>query len=279
MGRRMRDFRTGGMVGIGRGILWWALILMILVLFPAEGYSQGALVGGGAGDAPSQVLLRYLVDRLQPESADLVLDREPDASGRVGHFYVDLRGARLGGVRVERFCVEALDVEFNPVEEWQGPGEDPLEVRSVLQTYAEAVLQEEDINDDLFRKQVGEDDASWRHLRLDFSPQGIYASGYYHVDWIVSLNLFIELSGKLAIRSGREIWLEDYAFRINRLGVPDILAEQAVQKLQPILDLGRFFFPVKLKTLVLDDRRAHLASPVLPQAFDGAVKLRYRSKH
>ncbi len=261
--------------------IWWSVLMLCVCagssltagVCSAEALSRDVL----PGDAPSQVLLRYLVARLEPESVDLVLDREPDAQGHVGHFYVDLHGAHLGGVRVERFRVEAVDVAFNPVAEWQGPREDPLEVRSALQTYAEAVLLEEDINEDLFQKQVGEDDANWRNLRLDFSPQGVYASGHYHVDWLIPLDLFIELSGKLVIRSGREIWLEDYVFRINRMGVPDMLAEQAVQKLQPILDLGRFFFPVRLRTLTLDDRQAYLASPTLPRPFSGDVTCRYRA--
>ena len=268
-----------------RTVGMWMLVVAVLcggglatlAVSPAESLSRDLAGRPISEDLPSQVLLRYLVDRLQPESVELLLDREPDAQGRVGRFYVDLRGAHLGGVRVDRFRVEAVDVQFNPVAEWQGSGEDPLKVLSALQTYAEAVLREEDINEDLFRKQVGEDDANWRNLRLDFSPQGVYASGNYAVDWIIPLNLFIELSGKLVVRSGREIWLEDYVFRINRMGVPDMLAEQAVQKLQPILDLGRFFFPVRLKTLTLDDHQAYLASPVLPQPFKGGVERRSRA--
>lgn len=270
---------------IGRGHSWNVVVLGAVLLCsavaggpaPGEALSWDVMTGVVSGDAPSRTLLRYLVDRLEPEGVDVVLDAEPDAQGRIGHLYIDLQGPRLGGVRVERFRVEALDVLFNAVEAWNAPGEDPIEVRSALQTYAEAVLLERDINDDLFRKQVGEDDANWKNLRLDFSPEGIYARGNYHVEWGLSFNILIELSGKLAVRSGREIWLEDYTFRVNRMGVPDWLAEQAVGKLQPILDLGRFFFPVRLKTLTLSEEQAYLASPVLPQPFEGGVAYRYRA--
>ena len=123
-----------------RTVGMWMLVVAVLcggglatlAVSPAESLSRDLAGRPISEDLPSQVLLRYLVDRLQPESVELLLDREPDAQGRVGRFYVDLRGAHLGGVRVDRFRVEAVDVQFNPVAEWQGSGEDPLKGRLLI---------------------------------------------------------------------------------------------------------------------------------------------------
>ncbi|WP_029166670.1 DUF2993 domain-containing protein [Aminiphilus circumscriptus] len=219
----------------------------------------------------SRILFENFLRELTPEKLTMIVDEEPDATGRIRRLYLDMQGPRIGGVRVEYMRVEALDVQCNPVEEWTRETETPIEVRSVLRAYTEAAITEKDINDDLIRKQIGEDDANWKKLSLDFSPEGLYARGYYHVKFLFSLDILIELRGKLGIREGKQIWLEEYSFKLNRVDVPDFLADRAVAQLQPILDLGRFLFPVRLDTLVMDDEKVHLAGRVLPQRFEGVV--------
>jgi len=219
----------------------------------------------------SKILFENFLRELTPEKLTMIVDEEPDATGRIRRLYLDMQGPRIGGVRVEYMRVEALDVQCNPVEEWTRETETPIEVRSVLMAYTEAAITEKDINDDLIRKQIGEDDANWKKLSLDFSSEGLYARGYYHVKFLFSLDILIELRGKLGIREGKQIWLEEYGFKLNRVDVPDFLADRAVAQLQPILDLGRFLFPVRLETLVMDDEKVRLAGRVLPQRFEGIV--------
>ncbi len=238
--------------------------LGLLLLCPGKslGHSQNV------SSLPSAVLFREFHRQLKPEKIVMILDEEPQESGRVRHLYLDLLGPRLGGVRVQRLALEAWDVQFNPVEEWTASGDEPVKVQEVLQTYAEGIITEKDLNDDLLQKKFG-DDKKWHHLYLDFTPEGIYARGEYRMKLLVNLDILIEINGKLGIKKDREIWLEDYRFRVNKVNVPKRLTRSAVEELQPLLDLGKYMFPLQLKTLIMDDEKVALRSKVAPKSFKG----------
>jgi len=223
---------------------------------------------------PGEILFQAFLSELSPDEMVMVLDEEPREDGRVRHLYLDLRGPRLGGVRMECLTLEAWDVQFNPVEEWILPGEDPVKVKEVLQTYAEAVLTEKDLNEDLLQKKFG-DEKDWRDIYLDFTPQGLHAQGTYRVKFLFTLDMLIEIYGVLGIRKGQEIWLEDYRFQVNKVNVPESLTRSAVEELQPLLDLGRYMFPLRLHTLEMDEEKAVFRSSRLPEPFEG---IRYEIK-
>ncbi len=235
-------------------------------------------VQAGASEVPSsdaslnlpagELLFQALLKQFSPEEMTMILDEEPREDGRVRHIYMDLTGPRLGGVRIEKLAVEAWDVQFNPVVEWNRPVEDPLEVKEVLHTYAEGIITEKDLNDDLLQKKFGNDN-DWRDLYLDFTPQGLHAQGKYRVKLLFTFDMLIEIYGVLGLRKGQEIWLENYRFQVNKVNVPESLTRAAVEELQPLLDLGRYMFPLKLQTLEMDNEKVLLRSSILPQPFEG----------
>jgi hypothetical protein len=222
-----------------------------------------------------KLLFQALQKQFSPEEMTMIIDEEPREDGRVRHIYMDLTGPRLGGVRIEKLAVEAWDVKFNPVEEWSRPVEDPLEVEEVLHTYAEGVITEVDLNEDLLQKKFG-DEKDWRDLYLDFTPQGLHAQGKYRVKFLFTFDMLIEIYGVLGLRKGQEIWLEDYHFKVNKVNVPESLTRSAVEELQPLLDLGRYMFPLKLQTLEMDNEKVLLQSSTLPQPFEG---VRYKKEN
>ncbi len=220
------------------------------------------------GTSRGEILFQGFLSLLSPEEMVMILDEEPQEDGRVRHLFLDLRGPRLGGVRVERLSVEAWDVQFNSPEEWVLEGEDSIRVEQVLQTYAEGVLTEVDLNDDLLQKKFG-NEKDWHDIYLDFTSRGLHAQGKYRVKFLFSFDMLIEIDGVLGLRKGQEIWLEDYRFRVNKVNVPESLTRSAVEELQPLLDLGRYMFPLRLSTLEMDEEKVVLQSSRLPQAFEG----------
>ncbi len=240
-----------------------------LLLFSLLGEVQaGASEVPSSNIPPGELLFQALLKQFSPEEMTMIIDEEPREDGRVRHIYMDLTGPRLGGVRIEKLAVEAWDVQFNPVAEWNRPVEDPLEVEEVLHTYAEGVITEVDLNEDLLQKKFG-DEKDWRDLYLDFTPQGLHAQGKYRVKFLFTFDMLIEIYGVLGLRKGQEIWLEDYHFKVNKVNVPESLTRSAVEELQPLLDLGRYMFPLKLQTLEMDNEKVLLQSSTLPQPFEG----------
>ncbi|SMG26294.1 LmeA family phospholipid-binding protein [Dethiosulfovibrio salsuginis] len=213
-----------------------------------------------------QKLFDGFIGETNPEWGEMILDGPPDESGRIRHIYIDLKGADIGGVRIDRITVEGYDVVLTSPDTW---GTEEANVLSVLSTNAVAVIKEEDINSHLKSKEFG-DDESWNNLHLDFSPGKVYAKGYYLADLkLFKLNILIEIDGTFKVVGGRQIWLDDYKLKVNRAKVPDGLTDRAMEKIQPILDLSRFIFPIKLSQVVLDDEKAVIESIRKPEGFEG----------
>lgn len=218
------------------------------------------------GDERGRKLFDGFVEETNPEWGEMILDGPPDDSGKLRHIYLDLRGADIGGVRIDRITVEGYDVVLTSPDTW---GTENADVISVLSTNAVAVIREQDVNDHLKSKEFGEDE-SWNNLHLDFSPGRVYAKGYYLADLkLFKLNILIEIDGTFKVKEGKQIWLDDYRLKVNRAKIPDGLTDRAMEKIQPILDLSRFIFPIKLSQVVLDDDKATIESVRRPEKFDG----------
>ncbi len=218
------------------------------------------------GNEMGQRLFNGFIGETNPEWGEMILDGPPDESGRIRHIYLDLKGADIGGVRIDRIAVEGYDVILTSPDTW---GTEEADVLSVLSTNAVAIIKEEDINRHLKSKEFG-DDESWNNLHLDFSPGRVYAKGYYLADLkLFKLNILIEIDGTFKVVEGRQIWLDDYNLKVNRAKVPEGLTDRAMAKIQPILDLSRFIFPIKLSQVVLDDEKAVIESVKKPERFEG----------
>ncbi len=251
-----------------RGILpgMFILCLLSLLLLPAaKGFcAPGA---GQAQDDRGALLLEYFVKELAPEKVTMILADQPDDEGNVREIYLDLKGCVIGGVRIDTLRMNAAGVRFNPPEEWKEKAVEPLEV---LNVHAFARLTEDDLNRNLLQKQFGDDD-SWRNLQVDIHPEGIYARGNYIAQFIVRLNILIEIFSKFKIVDMQQIWLDDYSIKVNTLDVPKFITDKAVAEIQPILDLGKFVFPLKLHSITYDEESITITSRVLPAPFMGIV--------
>ncbi|MDO9509469.1 MAG: hypothetical protein Q7I97_09095, partial [Thermovirgaceae bacterium] len=210
------------------------------------------------------IIFKAFTDGLKPESMEMVLDEEPDETGRARHLYLDLYGCDLGGVRIDRLEIEAIDVQFTPPCEWDESGPD---IDNMLAVYAQATILEKDVNAAVAGDAFGDGDGNWHDISLDFREKGVYVKGYYLSTVLFRLDILIELEGRFGIVNGKQVWLEDYTMRVNRVDLPDFITERAIGKIQPIIDLEEFVFPLTLRTVIQKDDRITLQSRVLPGRF------------
>jgi hypothetical protein len=247
-----------------KGIALW-LVLFSVVITVFSGPAFCAPAGTGPTDAAER-LFEAFVTGLKPESAEMILDGGPDENGRVRRIYLDLTGCEMDEVRIDSLKIDAYEVIFTPPSTWDEEGPD---VEEMLAVKAVARILEKDVNRALMIKQIGDDEEHWHDLSLDFRNGGIYARGYYLAKFIFRLDILLEIDGRFDIRGGREIWLDDYTIRVNRVDVPDGLAERAVSRIQPIIDLNEFPFPLTLDRIIQEDDRIVIRSRLEPKPFEG----------
>ncbi len=252
----------------GSAVTAFCLVLMFTgMAFAGHGYQFNGRVDGYTRGA---VLFRAFAEGLKPESMEMILDEEPDETGRVRHLYLDLYGSELGGVRIDRLEIEAFDIQFTSPCGWEESGPD---IDNMLSVNARAIILEEDVNKAISDAAFGDDDGNWHSLSLDLRENGVYARGNYIVKLIVRLDILIEIEGRFGIVGGKQVWLQDYTLKVNRVDVPEILTERAIGQIQPIIDLNEFIFPLTLRSVIQKEDRVILESRSLPNPFEG---FRYR---
>lgn len=251
------------------------LILLLFVgLAPLQADEGASLFEtDGTPDGNGARLFRFFITKFEPESMTMTVDREPDDEGHLGRVVIDVRGARVDDMRIDHISVEALDTLFTPVSQWDLEG---VKVREMLMAYTDATLLEKDVNEVIQKKTFGKGDDHWQNISIDFREGTIHAQGNYIARFLFTFNILIEIDGVLDIVDHKEIWIDDYTLRVNRRDVPQSLTERAISKIQPILDLGKFVFPLRLHTIEQTEDRVQLASRILPQPFEG-ITYTYRA--
>ncbi|NLK18376.1 MAG: DUF2993 domain-containing protein [Synergistaceae bacterium] len=242
--------------------------VILTVIFAAALILPLSAKAAPAGDSSrGAALLNHFVKEFSPEKMTMIIDEEPGSDGYVREIYMDITGCDIGGVRIDSLKVGAVGVQMNPPMEWDEKG---LDVAEILNVHAFARIMEKDLNDNLLAKEFGDDD-HWNNLQVDMRPEGIYARGNYLVTMIFRLNILIEIFSKFKIVDGQQVWLDDYSLRVNRVDVPGFITDQAVDKIQPLLDLRKFVFPLKLHAIHYGEDSLTITSRVLPEPFDGIV--------
>lgn len=235
------------------------LAVLFFLALPAD--------SGEKNKTDSEMLFDAFSKGLRPESMVMILDGEPDENGRVRRIYLDFVGCYVGQVRIDRFYVEALDVTFTPPSIWN---EKEPEVRNVLLVRAKTKICEDDVKIALRSDKFNKKDDNWHDIQLNFRDSRAYVSGYKKIAF---LDIFFELQGRFDIRHGGEVWLADYSMRINRLNAPESLTEKTISRIQPLIDLGRFPFPLTLRRISQERDYIILESRVAPESFEGTTFL------
>ena len=247
-------------------------MLFLLLLFSAPLEARENLrefTGAFTPATNGEKLLSLLVAFTDPDALELCLDAEPDNQGNVRNMYFLVEGAHVGGFRIERLALEASFVEFTPPSQWKADAEEPIGVKSALRSNIEAVILEKDINAALATA-TGED---WHGVSVDLKPGTLHAKGYYTIK-NPGLTLLAEVKTGLEIRRGKELWLKDVLLKINHDEQTNVVRD-AIDEIQPVVDLRDFPFPVTLAVLSVDEETLRISTRTPPKAFSG-ITLGYR---
>lgn len=223
-------------------------------------------------ESRGRLLLHHFAREFTPERMTMIIDEEPDNTGYVRDIFLDVKGCVIGGVRMDSLRIRAMGVQMNSPEDWTSKG---LDAKEILNVHAFARILEKDLNDNLLSKEFGEDD-HWNNLQVDMRPEGIYARGNYLATILFRLNILIEIFSRFKIVDMQQVWLHDYTLKVNRVDVPQFITDQAVEQIQPLLDLSKFVFPLKLHEITYDDTSLTITSRVLPESFKG-IAYEYRA--
>ncbi|NLK18346.1 MAG: DUF2993 domain-containing protein [Synergistaceae bacterium] len=250
-------------------------LLLSVILIAALALPSAARTREFAGDFTPETngekLLSILVSVTNPEALELRLDEEPDDQGNIRNLHVLVKGANLGGFRVEKLALESSFLELAPPSEWDADAKDPIKVKEALRTNFETVILEKDINAALSAR--GGDE--WRKVSVDLKPGFLTARGYYHVK-NPGLTLLAEVKTGLEIKKGKELWLKDTELKINHDEQTDVVRD-AIRDLQPLVDIRDLPFPITLAELKVTDSSLRMATRTAPKPFEGLL-LRYTKK-
>ncbi|HCL78963.1 MAG TPA: hypothetical protein DIC53_03225, partial [Synergistaceae bacterium] len=170
----------------------------------------------GTEECRGKTFVDFLIKEFSPETMTVILSEDPDEDGNIRDVYVDARGCVIGKVRIDTLRMKATGVTLTPPSQWT---KDCIDIRQVLNVHAQATISEADLNNHLIGREFGEDD-NWKDVRVDITPQGIYAKGHYVFRLLFTMDLFIEVFSKLKIVDRQQVWLDDYSLRVNRADVP-----------------------------------------------------------
>ena len=249
----------------GRGSMLRRLIAIVIVVQASCLPVSTPACAGTVEESRGERLMRFFAEEFKPERARMIIENEPNDDGLVREIYLDVEGCDIGGVRIESLILRAIGVTFTPPSEWD---ETPLDVVEMLNVNATARITDRDLNENLLQKQFGDDD-EWHNLQMRITPEGVYACGNYHVRVLFTLDILIEIFSKFKIVDMQQVWLDDYTLRVNRVDVPSFITDKAVSQIQPLLDLGKFIFPLRLSSIAFEDGSMTIASRVEPEPFEG----------
>lgn len=218
-------------------------------------------------------LLKYYVNRFNPETAYLVIADKPDKTGRFSDLYMDLNGVVIEDLRIDRLTFRMGGVQFNEPSEW---AKGNVECSDAVQVQAFASIFEDDINRAIEAKTFGEKD-HWHDVTMAITPQGLKGKGYYTADaGLFNIDILLEITGGLKIVNGKELWLNNPSVKVNKLDVPDYITRKALTRIQPLVDLNRVPLPMTLHMVDLKQGNAVLSTRTLPKPITEGLKYSYK---
>lgn len=245
------------------GIRRMAGAFLLIAVFSLPGHAGDVREYRGTvpWDSPGEKLFSALASRLDPDAMEMIVDEEPAPDGRIRRMYLKVRGARIGGFRLDELSLETAFSRFNPVIEWTDPESVVLE--EIMSGNLSAAVLEKDINSAL-KEHV---DENWQSVKVEVSPEGLSARAYYVVKGSVSLKILVELSTGFEVR-GRKVWLKDYTLSVNNAEKTDLVRD-AIKDLQPLVDMEDFVFPVNVDRIETSKGSVRLFTKTAPGPFDG----------
>lgn len=213
-------------------------------------------------DVSDQEMARHIAsllgEKFSPESVTVTV--------RESRAYAEMEGAVLSRIRIDRMRLDAILTNRDQ------PLSNDVESLTDLIGYSrgEIVLLERDVN-----AYFGNNDTrGFSNLVFDFKPEGFRAEGLFSATFLFTLRIRLAATGVLALASDGA-YLEDVRIYAENIKQPDMLTDQVLSRVNPLIEWSDIPFKVEFKTVLMDDEAACMTGA--PQPFEGATHVWRRS--
>lgn len=199
-----------------------------------------------------------------PESALIITAPQKDPNGPIPRLYIQMTGARVSGMRIERIELSALNVSLAPPRKEK----DHPRLESVDACDLTLTIDEKDANafaagrtfcDDKIDKAAVHFDNDSLDLTVSFHPD----LKIFHPTWRINLSTAVEFKNK------GELWLKPHSLDVNGMTTPRWVVQSLLNQIQPLIDLKNYNLPVAMARPSLKKGRAELRTVQLPKPFKG----------
>lgn len=213
--------------------------IVALVLAAACALSSVGQASAASDEEIAQHIATLLGREFSPDSVSVAV-HESTA-------YAEMYGAVLSKMRIDQMRLEAVLVNKD------APLSDDVRSLSSLIGYSrgEITLLESDVNSYF----DGHDTSGFSKLNFDFTPQGFRASGIFSAQLLFTINIRLAATGVLALRSDG-VYLDKVKIYAENVPTPDMLTDQVLHRVNPLIDWDRIPFKVEFKEVTMDDDKA-----------------------
>ncbi|MDL2263468.1 DUF2993 domain-containing protein [Synergistaceae bacterium OttesenSCG-928-I11] len=193
-----------------------------------------------------------LGEKFSPESVTVTV--------RESRAYAEMKGAVLSRIRIDTMRLDALLTNRDQ------PLSDDVDSLASLIGYSrgELVLLERDVNayfDD-------NDTRGFSNLVFDFKPEGFRADGVFSATFLFTLRIRLAATGVLGLGSDG-VYLENVKIYTESIKQPDMLTNQVLSRVNPLIEWSDIPFKVEFKEIAMDDEAARMTGD--PQPLEGAT--------
>ncbi len=199
-----------------------------------------------AASAPTDMemathMAKLLGEEFKPDSVTVTV--------RDSAAYAEMKGAVVSKIRIDTMRLEALLTGRDK------PLTNDARALASLIGYSrgEIVLTEKDVNAYF----AGNDIRGFSNLKFDFTPKGFRADGLFSADFIVKFRIRLAATGVLALKSDG-VYLDKVAIYVENMKQPEILTNQIISRVNPLLEWSDIPFKVEFKKISMDDDAARM---------------------
>jgi hypothetical protein len=172
----------------------------------------------------------------------------------------EMRGAVLSRIRIDTMRLDALLTNLDR------PLSDDVKSLASLIGYSrgEIVLLERDVND-YFNTN---DTRGFSNLVFDFRPGGFRADGIFSATFLFTIRIRLAATGVLSLGSDG-VYLDDVNIYTEGVKQPDVLTNQVLSRVNPLIEWGSIPFKVEFREISMDGEAARMTGH--PRPLEGAT--------
>ncbi len=218
------------------------LILLAALIFIPSGASAGEHEKQIAKEIGNQLITLF-----KPDAVKVVISNG-------GSFaWAETKGAVIEGIRIDTMKLRAM---LKEVPKSVDSNDKYMLANLIMMSEGEAVLLEKDVNDYFLK---GVDTKGFTNLKFDFTPSGFVANGLFTAKFIVTIRIRLMAKGVLGMRPDG-VYLEKTNIYVENVKQPDSLTNMILDRINPLLPFTKIPFPVKFKSITMDDNAAVMTS-------------------